>query len=84
MTKKNALTQATQPNKLMVEEQVQADARCSSCKKPLKQQQQQRRLTYESRENLDSFSLSILSEISQTEHVRALNFEKEILNIVLV
>ena len=64
--------------------QVQADARCSSCKKPLKQQQQQRRLTYESRENLDSFSLSILSEISQTEHVRALNFEKEILNIVLV
>ena len=49
-----------------------------------KQQRQQRRLTYESREKSDSFRSSILSEISQTEHVKALNFEKEILKIVLV
>ena len=56
---------------------MQADARCPSCKKQFKQQRQQCRLkeqlniqlNYDSRENLDSFSLSILSEISQTEYV---------------
>ena len=59
---------------------VQADARCPSCKQQFKQQRQQRRLkhnlTYESRENLDLFSLSILSEISQTEYIRQRQISK--------
>ena len=60
------------------------DARCSSCKKQFKQQRQQHRLkddliysTYESHENLDSFSLSILSEISHTEYVRQRQISKK-------
>ena len=39
----------------------------------MKQRHQQKKTqysTYESRENLDSFSFSLLSEISQTEHAR--------------
>ena len=62
---------------------VQADARFPSCKKQFKQQWQHCRLkddlysTYESRENLDSFSLSILSEISQTEYGRQRQISKE-------
>ena len=43
-----------------------------AAKKQFKQQRQPRRLTYESREKLDAISLFILSEISQTEHVREL------------
>jgi len=55
---------------------VEAGVRCPSSKKQFKhqrqQRQRQRRLkndlysAYESRENLDSFSLSILSEICKT------------------
>ena len=40
--------------------------------------------TYETRENFDSFSLSTLSDISQTEYKTASDFEKEMLKIVLV
>ena len=58
------------------------EKRVQSSKKQFKQQQQQRQIftAYESRENLDSFSLSILPEISQTEYVRQRQkFGKEIL-----
>ena len=82
-------TQATQPNKQMVK--VQADARCPSSKKQLKQQRQQRQrqrrlkndsIFNESLEKLNSFSLSIMSEASQTEYVRRpQNSTKEILKI---
>ena len=59
---------------------LQADACCPNQKKQLKQQRQQRQrqhrlknglifnATYESRKNLNSFTLSILPEISQTEY----------------
>ena len=85
----NALeTQARQPNKQM----VLADARFPRSKNKFRQQWQQRQTqrrvkndltdsTYESRENLDSFSLSMLSEISQTDYVRLSKFEREILQI---
>ena len=52
-----------------------ADARCPNSKKQLKQQRQQHQRQRRFRKNdlkrlnLNSFSLSILSEISQTEYV---------------
>ena len=75
----NAPTQARQPNRWS---KGQVDARCPSCKKQFKQQQQQQQrrlkddLTYESRENLDLFSVSILTEISQTEYIRQRQISK--------